>query len=258
MKIAMIGAGSVVFCKTLIADILATPALQDADFALMAPTETKLRRMESFVNRMIGDNGFPATCWATTDRQEAIRDADFVVVMIQVGGMDAFGLDYEIPLKYGVDQCIGDTLGPGGVFRAQRHIPILVGIAEDMQKGIVDRFRSLPMSRAAVLAGRTVSDIVYNSLSIVVMTLPIALPMVTAAGFDPIWFGIYLILMVELSQITPPVGFNLFVIQGLTDEPIMQIAKYAFPFFLLMLLTTAIVTVFPEIALFLPKLMTAK
>jgi len=97
-----------------------------------------------------------------------------------------------------------------------------------------------------------------DGFSIVVMTLPIALPMVTAAGFDPIWFGIYLILMVEVSQITPPVGFNLFVIQGLTDEPIVKIARYALPFFFLMLFTTAILTVFPEIALILPKLMTAK
>ena len=97
-----------------------------------------------------------------------------------------------------------------------------------------------------------------DGFSIVVMTLPIALPMVTAAGFDPIWFGIYLILMVEVSQITPPVGFNLFVIQGLTGEPIVKIARYALPFFFLMLFTTAILTVFPEIALILPKLMTAK
>ena len=97
-----------------------------------------------------------------------------------------------------------------------------------------------------------------DGFSIVVMTLPIALPMVTAAGFDPIWFGIYLILMVEVSQITPPVGFNLFVIQGLTGEPITAIARYAFPFFLLMLLTTAIITVFPQIALYLPELMTVK
>jgi tripartite ATP-independent transporter DctM subunit len=97
-----------------------------------------------------------------------------------------------------------------------------------------------------------------DGFSIVVMTLPIALPMVTAAGFDPIWFGIYLILMVEVSQITPPVGFNLFVIQGLTDEPIVQVAKYALPFFFLMLLTTAILTIFPKIALFLPNLMTIK
>jgi TRAP-type C4-dicarboxylate transport system permease large subunit len=90
------------------------------------------------------------------------------------------------------------------------------------------------------------------------MTLPIALPMVTAAGFDPIWFGIYLILMVEVSQITPPVGFNLFVIQGLTKEPIMRIAVHALPFFFLMLLTTAIITAFPQIALYLPGLMTVK
>jgi len=97
-----------------------------------------------------------------------------------------------------------------------------------------------------------------DGFSIVVMTLPIALPMVTAAGFDPIWFGIYLILMVEVSQITPPVGFNLFVIQGLTQEPITRIAVHALPFFFLMLLTTAIVTLFPEIALYLPNLMAAK
>jgi len=97
-----------------------------------------------------------------------------------------------------------------------------------------------------------------DGFSIVVMTLPIALPMVKAVGFDPIWFGIYLILMVEVSQITPPVGFNLFVIQGLTGEPIVQIAKYAFPFFLLMLFTTAILTIFPEIALILPKMMVGK
>ena len=97
-----------------------------------------------------------------------------------------------------------------------------------------------------------------DGFSIVVMTLPIALPMVTAAGFDPIWFGIYLILMVEVSQITPPVGFNLFVIQGLTNEPIIKIARYALPFFFLMLLTTAIITLFPDIALFLPNVMTAK
>jgi len=131
-KIAMIGAGSVVFCKTLMSDILATPALADSEFALMSPTESKLRRMEAFGQRMVRDNGLPGKVWATTDRREALKDADFVVVMIQVGGFDSYGADYEIPLKYGVDQCIGDTLGPGGVFRGQRHIPVLVDIARDM------------------------------------------------------------------------------------------------------------------------------
>ncbi|MFY7952827.1 MAG: alpha-galactosidase [Armatimonadaceae bacterium] len=129
----MIGAGSVVFCKTLMADIMATPALQGCEFALMSPTEEKLRRMEAFGKRMLADNHLPGSVWATTDRRAAIKDADFVVVMIQVGGFHAYGVDYEIPLKYGVDQCIGDTLGPGGLFRGQRHIPVLVDIAKDME-----------------------------------------------------------------------------------------------------------------------------
>ncbi|HUU12487.1 MAG TPA: alpha-galactosidase [Terriglobia bacterium] len=133
-RIAMIGAGSVVFCKTLMSDIMATPALSDSEFALMSPTETKLRRMEAFGRRMIRENGLKANVWATTSRREAIADADFVVVMIQVGGVEAFGVDYEIPLKYGVDQCIADSLGPGGVFRGLRAIPVLVDIARDMKE----------------------------------------------------------------------------------------------------------------------------
>jgi len=133
-KIAMIGAGSRVFCKTLMSDIMATPALADSEFALMSPTEGKLRRMEAFAGRMIRDNGLAAKAWATTNRREAIQDADFVVVMIQVGGLEAFGIDYEVPVKYGVDQCIADSLGPGGVFRGLRTIPVLVDIARDMEE----------------------------------------------------------------------------------------------------------------------------
>ena len=133
-KIAMLGAGSVVFCKTLMSDILATPALADSELALMSRTEPKLKRMAGFAERMISENGLAATSWYTLDRADAIRDADFVVVMIQVGGLDAFGIDYEVPLKYGVDQCIGDSLGPGGVFRGLRTIPVLVDIVRDMEQ----------------------------------------------------------------------------------------------------------------------------
>jgi len=133
-KIAMIGAGSVVFCKTLMSDIMATPALADSEFSLMSLPDPRLQRMEDFANRMIKDNGLPAKAWSTLDRQKAIKDADFVIVMIQVGGVEAFGIDYQIPLKYGVDQCIGDSLGPGGVFRGLRTIPVLVDIARDMEK----------------------------------------------------------------------------------------------------------------------------
>ena len=134
MKIAMIGAGSIVFCKTLLNDLMATPALAGAEFALMSPTEPKLRRMEAFARRMLADNGLPGSVWATTNRREAIRDADFVVSMIQIGGVDAFEQDYKIPLKYGVDQCIADSLGPGGIFRGLRTIPVLVDIAHDMEE----------------------------------------------------------------------------------------------------------------------------
>jgi alpha-galactosidase len=132
-KIAMIGAGSIVFCKTLMSDIMATPELADSEFALMAPTEAKLKRIEDFGRRMLRDNGLPGSVWSTTDRREAIRDADFVVVMVQVGGVQAFEQDYRIPLKYGVDQCIADSLGPGGIFRGLRTIPVLLDIARDMQ-----------------------------------------------------------------------------------------------------------------------------
>jgi alpha-galactosidase len=133
-KIAMIGAGSIVFCKTLMSDIMATPALAGCEFALMSRTEEKLRRMEDFGRRMLRDNGLPGSCWGTLDRREAIKDADFVVVMIQVGGVDAFEVDYKIPLKYGIDQCIADSLGPGGIFRGLRAIPVLVDIGHDMEQ----------------------------------------------------------------------------------------------------------------------------
>jgi C4-dicarboxylate transporter, DctM subunit len=94
-----------------------------------------------------------------------------------------------------------------------------------------------------------------DGFSMIVMTTPIVLPLIQAAGFDPVWFGIYLVLMIELAQITPPVGFNLFVISGLNNDDILTIAKAALPFFVLMCGATVLVTVFPKIVLFLPDLM---
>ncbi len=92
-----------------------------------------------------------------------------------------------------------------------------------------------------------------EGISITVMSLPITLPLILAAGFDPIWFGIFLVIMVELAQITPPIGFNLFIIQGLTGTPIMKIAVATAPFFLLMCIGVVLLTLFPEIALWLPN-----
>ncbi len=133
MKIAMIGAGSVVFCKTLLSDIMATTALAGSEFALMDLNEEKLRRMETFARQMLKDNNVPGRVTATLDRQQAVKDADFVVIMIDIGGVEVFGLDYNIPLKYGVNQCTAQSVCPGGVFRGLRTIPVLVDIARDME-----------------------------------------------------------------------------------------------------------------------------
>jgi tripartite ATP-independent transporter DctM subunit len=94
-----------------------------------------------------------------------------------------------------------------------------------------------------------------DGFSMIVMTAPLVLPLVEAAGFDLVWFGIYLVVMIELAQVTPPVGFNLFVISGLNNDDLFTIAKAAFPFFLIMLLASVLLTVFPEIALYLPNRM---
>ena len=166
-KIAMIGAGSVVFCKTLLNDMLGTPALEGSTYALMSPTETKLRRMEAFANRMVQENGLNATVCATTDRREAIRDADYVVSMVQVGGVDAFKFDYEIPMKYGVDQCIGDSLGPGGVLRGLRSLPVMAEILTDMEEvakpGALLLNYTNPMAAVCLGLGR-MSDVPYIGL----------------------------------------------------------------------------------------------
>ncbi|SJN12369.1 TRAP dicarboxylate transporter, DctM subunit, unknown substrate 5 [Halomonas citrativorans] len=94
-----------------------------------------------------------------------------------------------------------------------------------------------------------------DGISITVMSLPITLPIVLLAGFDPIWFGIFLIIMIELGQITPPVGFNLFVLQSLTGESISRVAWASLPFFLLMCIAAMLVSIWPQIALWLPRFM---
>lgn len=94
-----------------------------------------------------------------------------------------------------------------------------------------------------------------DGLSIVVLSTTILLPMVKAAGVDPLWFGIFLVVVIEISMVTPPIGFNLFVLSGITGDSIGRIARAAFPFFLIMLLFAALITVFPKIVTFLPTLM---
>ncbi len=115
------------------------------------------------------------------------------------------------------------------------------------------------LSPLALLGALTVFFILLgcflDGISIVVLTTSIILPMIEGAGIDPLWFGIYLVIVVEMSQITPPVGFNLFVIQGLTGINILSIARAALPFFLLLLGAVGLITAFPKIVTVLPNLM---
>ena len=133
-KITFIGAGSIVFTRNLCSDILLTPAFQDANITLMDIDAKRLERSCDLVKTIIHQRGLQATVQATLDRREAVRDAQYVITTFQQGGLDAYALDIEIPQKYGVEQCVGDTLGPGGVFRGLRTIPVLLDLCQEMDE----------------------------------------------------------------------------------------------------------------------------
>ena len=94
-----------------------------------------------------------------------------------------------------------------------------------------------------------------DGISAVVLTMAIIEPMIRQAGFDMIWFGIFLVIVVEMAQITPPVGFNLFVLQGMANKDMGYIARSAFPLFLLMIFAVLLIVLFPQIALWMPEQM---
>ena len=118
---------------------------------------------------------------------------------------------------------------------------------------------TLQLSPVELIAALTVFYIILgcflDGISIVVLTMAVVEPMVRAAGIDLIWFGIFIVVVVEMAQITPPVGFNLFVLQGMTGHEISYIARTAVPFFLLMCLMVVLLVIFPELATWLPETM---
>ena len=131
-----------------------------------------------------------------------------------------------------------------------------------LPRGLAEWIDSLNLSPWMLIAALTIFYLVLgcflDGISMVVLTMAVVLPTVQAAGIDLIWFGVFVVLVVEMAQITPPVGFNLFVLQGMTGHQITYIAKAALPLFLLMVVAVTLVTVFPEIVTYLPQQMIGK
>ncbi len=134
-KIAFIGAGSVVFAKNLLGDVLLFDELKDCEISLMDIDAERLHAAEKMAHKLAAATMSRPTIKATHDRKSALHGADYVISAIQVGGYKpSTVIDFEIPKKYGLQQTIADTLGIGGIMRGLRTIPVLVDIARDMEE----------------------------------------------------------------------------------------------------------------------------
>jgi alpha-galactosidase len=132
IKVAMIGAGSVVFSKNLTGDILSYPEFKNATLSYMDIDSQRLEVGVNLCEKVAHALGANPKIEGTTDRRAALKDADFVINMVQIGGFDSTLVDFEIPRKYGLRFTIADTTGPGGLFRALRTFPMLTGLCRDM------------------------------------------------------------------------------------------------------------------------------
>lgn len=134
IKIAMIGAGSIGFTRRLMHDVLCVPELADTHFALTDISKRNLDMVTTLCRRDIRANKLPARVSSSINRRSVIADADYVICMIRQGGLEAFQTDIDVPLKYGIDQCVGDTLCAGGLMYAQRTIPVLLEFCRDIRE----------------------------------------------------------------------------------------------------------------------------
>ncbi|MCH8186427.1 MAG: alpha-glucosidase/alpha-galactosidase [Chloroflexi bacterium] len=131
-KIAIIGAGSVVFTRRLVGDLLSFPSLEGSHLSLMDVDEQRLALIGRLVEKMVRDSGVVATVDTTLDRRRALDGADYVITTIRVGDRD--DVDRGIPQRFGVDQAVGDTIGPGGVIKGLRTVPVLLEVCRDMEE----------------------------------------------------------------------------------------------------------------------------
>lgn len=133
-KVAFIGAGSIGFTRGLLKDLLAVPEFRSIQVSFTDINPHNLDMVTQLCQRDIRENGLPIEIQSTTDRREAVRGARYVFVVVRVGGLEAFRHDVDIPLRYGVDQCVGDTLCAGGIMYGQRGIAALLDICKDVRE----------------------------------------------------------------------------------------------------------------------------
>lgn len=133
-KVTLIGAGSAVFAAEIMKDILTTPALETGTFALVDIDKERLELTHQMAEWLIKESGRDWTVEASTERTKVLASTDYLVNSIEVAGLANVRHDYDIPLKYGIDQCIGDTIGPGGLFKALRTLPAWLEILRDVER----------------------------------------------------------------------------------------------------------------------------
>ena len=133
-KIAFIGAGSIGFTRSLLRDLLAVPEFKDIEVAFTDINEKNLDMVTQLCQRDIKENGLHISIQATTDRRAALEGAKYIFNVVRIGGLEAFKTDIDIPLKYGVDQCVGDTLSAGGIMYGQRGIAEMLNICKDIRE----------------------------------------------------------------------------------------------------------------------------
>ena len=133
-KITFIGAGSVGFTRTLLRDLLTVPEFHNLEVAFTDISAHNLDMVRQLCQRDIDENGLKIKIVATTNRREALKNARYVFCTVRIGGLEAFAHDVDIPLTYGIDQCVGDTLCTGGVFYGQRGIAALLDFCKDIRE----------------------------------------------------------------------------------------------------------------------------
>ena len=133
-KIAFFGAGSLVFARTLFTDIISVPEFHDIEIAFTDINPDNLEKTRELCQRDLDANNIPIKIEATTNRRDAFKDARYIVNCVRIGGLEGFETDVEIPLKYGVDQCVGDTLCTGGIMYGQRVIAEMLNFCKDIRE----------------------------------------------------------------------------------------------------------------------------